>query len=445
MTHRQAKGSVRRGKYSGMRTSLRLAISAAATDSTQRQRRSSGATLQKLILCAISLILFVAETGHGAAISRGLDGSFTLVAENEPLESVLTALREASDAPISLHARSGRILSGTYKGATLERLLDTLGVSYVLFYEDYGSGHKLAGGGVLTSEAEGRTPEVVAAIRRHIAALRDDNIPGNAMRARKALAQFGCTASPELQIALGSDDFQTRQVAADILRSSCDGCSASDKLIEVTLELFAAGEMDYDYRWLLSESLAFRYMRDAKGEYPIFRDRLIVNLASSNPKERLISALLLAEHRETLLAGDLAGVLLPHLRDNSIQGDASTAAHALFKLGPAIRPYAEAAKESYDAQQADMVRLILHQLDNPQSKDGRPADPFFNTGISSPLLEEAWPFVERWYPDRFEEEDGDPAVIAGSREYSRPAPEGSSDDVSGGEFKYTMKVGETLE
>jgi hypothetical protein len=91
---------------------------------------------------------------------------------------------------------------------------------------------------------------------------------------------------------------------------------------------------------------------------------------------------------------------------------------------------------SEDAQQADLARLILHQLDHPDDPDATVENFFFNTGIRNPAIERT-SMYGYWDPEDFPGHDG----LYPERE---PRTEWAGADEEQEALEYTVQVEESL-
>ncbi|RMH04193.1 MAG: hypothetical protein D6702_03675 [Planctomycetota bacterium] len=86
----------------------------------------------------------------------------------------------------------------------------------------------------------------------------------------------------------------------------------------------------------------------------------------------------------------IAPILIPHLRDNQDRSDGILALPALYRLGPAVLPWLEAALPGADEQQRKCIELLRLDLESPPRT---PAD-----------------FARRWRLNRISWKVPDPAV-----------------------------------
>lgn len=115
-------------------------------------------------------------------------------------------------------------------------------------------------------------------------------------------------------------------------------------------------------------------------------------------EERFVAAVVLGNAARTRHCERIAAVLVPHLRDNKIEGDALEAMHALKRLGSPVIPFLESALEfSTDKQERVCLESTLAEIKSPgssrkikQAVDGRP--------ISQRYVHPAADWAPRWVP-----------------------------------------------
>jgi len=243
-------------------------------------------------------------------------------------------------------------------------------------------------------------------IMRLIRDLHDDDVYYNAHRASYELPSMGPDIIPFLEHALFSHDYQSRHLAASILRGMGEPDEApSDRLLEVTLDLLGRDGYDPEQYWsLFSPGEAFFYLFKRPDVFERVRGTLMRNLHSSDGQEKFLSAALLAERGETALAPVLVSRLAPHLADNDIPRDGGVAAHALHALGPSALPYLTPYRRSTDPQQAELADLVCTALETGAIPD---FEGYMYVGATdNPLLEEPYPGATRWRLEQFPDEAG---------------------------------------
>lgn len=412
-----------------------------------------------LLLLASSWILASAGVYAGdpssgeLAISR-TNGLYSIETHNVPLSAILNRINEIENGVLKFLDPPERTVNCRYQDMELNELLDRLRVSFVLLYErdPQDGAYRITEGSLYGTARPILTPEQEKRVRDAIRNLRDDKIPGNATRAKDELCEMGCAIVDLLEPQLYSDDYQTRHLVALVLRGCCPDYHPSDRLLELTLDrLRPDTSHQHDFYLLAWQGEPFEYLRDASNAYPRIRDRLIRNLGSEDRNERLRSALLLAEHGESGYVSVLANMLIPHLADNRLSDDGCLAAYALYRLGEPVRPYITALVDSADDQQADLAELILHQLDNPGSTNGRLRNPMINTYKPNPVIQRpSMTSGYYWSDDRFPDENGEYTVEdrpAYAEDVSRPEQTDFNDPSATHSMQpmnYTVQEGDTV-
>lgn len=209
-----------------------------------------------------------------------------------------------------------------------------------------------------------------------IEAFRDDGVRGNAMRAAREIDRLDEPPIAMLQAALDSDDWQQRQYVANLLWSFAEPPPWVDRkpagrvtrrLLEVTVEGLArdewraadGGRAEFSIR---NAALGFRRL---SVHAHAARDLLDDGLRSKDSQQRFLCALALGYGGVSESAEPAARVLLPHLRDNRIPEDAKWSVAAIYGFGPVVRPQLMRALGDADMQQADLLLLLLSDLEDP--------------------------------------------------------------------------------
>jgi len=94
--------------------------------------------------------------------------------------------------------------------------------------------------------------------------------------------------------------------------------------------------------------------------------RAALHLTSDDPQQRLLCAAICAFAGDLTTIHTAAPILIEHLADNKVEGDANLAAAALASYGPAAGPYLRAVINSADFQQAETAAALVQQLDPPE-------------------------------------------------------------------------------
>lgn len=194
----------------------------------------------------------------------------------------------------------------------------------------------------------------------HVAELVDDGRRWNAGRAMRALARRGEAAFPALRRALASEDWQQRQLAAELLRRG--GAEADAALVWVTVEGLrddwsSFGREGERNLMLLNAARGFEWLR-ARPE--VAGAELRECLIGDDAQQRFLAAVLLGVRGVEERSERICAILIPHLRDNGIPNDARMALAALERLGPeAWRHAVQALTESRDRQQIVALEWLL--------------------------------------------------------------------------------------
>lgn len=213
-----------------------------------------------------------------------------------------------------------------------------------------------------------------------IRSLGDDEVDWNAQWGCRVLWHDIVGSVPALEAALDDPDWQRRQVAASILRDweyhtrcgsgkeslagDMEAYEPGGALYRVSVEGLRDDSLPRDGRrerttWIANakESLFF-LVRHAEGAKP----ELLEALTSDDEQQRFLAAAALGLGRTEGVAGDVAPILLSHLKRNRWQGDGTTAASALFGLGPEAIRYIEPHLGDPDEQLAASAELLVRRL-----------------------------------------------------------------------------------
>lgn len=215
-------------------------------------------------------------------------------------------------------------------------------------------------------------PALRDTVTRHIEAgelvqeLRHDGIRWNAMRALSLLYSYGEDARPALEAGLAGDDPQQRIMSAYALRRLPHGGpdpEPSDALLRVTIEGLAldpAPNMRVHRLDPLQDGMRFLL------RFPdLAQPRLVEALQHGDRQQRFAAAFILGTHGRQDHVALIAPVLIPHLADNDIRGDAVLAGSALYRLGGRVIPALDAALPEADQQQRELIALIKLDLSDP--------------------------------------------------------------------------------
>lgn len=208
--------------------------------------------------------------------------------------------------------------------------------------------------------------------------LHDDDVRFNAIHAwRELLLRRGPEKIAPLEKALDSEDWQQRQIAADILRNAdihgrVDDYQPPDRLIEATVE---ALRHDLLPGWFSGEGQVLLYNATEAMRYLLFHPQLGTGLLekalnSEDRQQRFLAAFVLGATGRSAQIERITEILIPHLKHDSLRLNACMATHALYGLGESVIPYLSDYRDSPDEQQRAAVRLIFMDLKSPpQTKE----------------------------------------------------------------------------
>lgn len=166
-------------------------------------------------------------------------------------------------------------------------------------------------------------------IRIAVDDLRDDGIVRNADAAAWRLAEHLARATPYLVVALDGSDAQQRDAAARLLMGGHADGPLRDRLLDeamISISL-ARGDVPTD--------LAVDFLlRHAAAAGP----RLRRALHGEDPRARFMAATVVGIAGDTSLMTEAVAILVDHLGDNAVQGDAFVAMRGLAGFGDAALP-----------------------------------------------------------------------------------------------------------
>lgn len=204
------------------------------------------------------------------------------------------------------------------------------------------------------------TPALRQRFGRLVQDLANDGIRGNAMSAIWRLRDPA--ALPLLVEALASDDMQQRQLAGVALRRL--GAPPTPGLARVTVEALELGVERALYSTLGDSVIAeaVRYLYHHRG---VALPELRAALWNRDPGVRFHAAFLLACNGDPEHVTIVARILIDHLCDNDISGDALMACHALHMLGREALPALHSWRHHPDPQAAQLIELVLLDIEQP--------------------------------------------------------------------------------
>ncbi|MFB3788775.1 MAG: hypothetical protein ACE15F_20645 [bacterium] len=196
--------------------------------------------------------------------------------------------------------------------------------------------------------------------------LHADGIRGNAVAAMNEIwnrRPEGITAA--LEAALGSPDWQQRQMAAEILRG-IETFAPTNRLLEVTVEGLRDDALPFDENgfgvFAFNAFSGTRYLLKHPKEGT---DILVKALESDDSQQRFLSAYVLGATGRGGAIQRITEILLPHLQDDEVWGNACMAVDALYHLGLEVMPFLEPYRDLLDEQPRQAARLVRMDLENP--------------------------------------------------------------------------------
>ena len=196
-------------------------------------------------------------------------------------------------------------------------------------------------------------------------AFKSDNVPFNAIELHSSLLTTGNPPIKALEKALHSDDYQQRQMSADVLRS-LRGYQPTRRLLEVTVEGLGDDQLPYESTpqydatvHLFNAREGVQYLLD---HGPKAKKYLLKGIHSDDLQMQYFCAYILGIHGIKADIELSSSILIRHLRDNDICGDAAAACSALYRLEDAVVPCLRQALPSNDRQQTHLIQLILKDL-----------------------------------------------------------------------------------
>ena len=206
-------------------------------------------------------------------------------------------------------------------------------------------------------------------------ALRSDNVKWNAHRAMQELKSLGVLAADALEESLDSDDWQERQLAAHLLQSIRvkNHQLPSDRLLEVTVEGLINDTLPWGENVMVPNArLGVRFL----GMFPVqARPFLVQALQWDDPQARLLAAYTLGATGQITTVDAAATVLIEHLRDNDIGGDARIAMAGLAGFGEPAVPHLEQYVQDRDDQLRIAARWLIWKLAPPDADGKKPRQP----------------------------------------------------------------------
>lgn len=213
--------------------------------------------------------------------------------------------------------------------------------------------------------------------------LRHDDVRGNAKLARELLDRYGVAAFPALREALRSDDHQQRHLALQALWAM--DAEPTSQTLCVTVEALR------DDLWMGRYAVdnagsAVRYLLRNPGTSDEF---LRQAMRGDDPQQRLLAAAVAGFTQRLDLSDEAVPILVSHLRENLITGDALYALVALHRFGASIRSLLETALESeQDGQGRRSLAFVMFHLlpEEERANLTAPPTPELTRALPNPLL-----------------------------------------------------------
>ncbi len=202
-----------------------------------------------------------------------------------------------------------------------------------------------------------------------VADLRDDHVEGNATTASQRLWEIGPPAVPPLETALDSADLQQRELAAWVLRHM-PGYSPSPRLLRACADALRNDAFPDACR-PVSDGLPLRVTMIGNAsdsmeylvDHPAQSASVVAPLLdSADPQQQFLAGVIAANIGLPNARAKLVGILVPHLSNNKIVGDATLAALSLARLGPEVEPSLRALRDAGDDQHKAYIDQILLEL-----------------------------------------------------------------------------------
>jgi len=220
---------------------------------------------------------------------------------------------------------------------------------------------------------------------------RDDDIRMNMSKASRAFWSHPDLTIEYLYNALNHEDWQVRQVMCDSIwkraqQRKYDGSQRkyvvvstnpdypiTEDLVRVTIEGLRHDTTPYDWarrRGLVIYNASSGISRLIPTAYD-WAGLLEEAMESDDHQQRLLAAYILGRGGVAQSVERAAEILLPHLRDNTIWGDAKFSVYGLGGFGEELLPYLSESLPIADKQQRDLITLLIMDIkDPPTSEEG---------------------------------------------------------------------------
>jgi hypothetical protein len=200
--------------------------------------------------------------------------------------------------------------------------------------------------------------QVCRFVRLLVNDLRDDALVENAESALEQLAIFGLFCVTPLVEVVESDDPQQRRLAVEILQALPAEGEAPQSLLRASIADLRSDQRLYNGK----RSFLFLITHATEAEA-----LLAEAMAGDDAQQRLLCAAVAGcAGREALMA-QATPILVSHLANNQVAGDAIVAARAMHGFGESVLPLLGAYRQSADPQQRQTVEYIVRRMTTNQS------------------------------------------------------------------------------
>lgn len=333
----------------------------------------------------------------------------SLRANEARLSDVVSAIDAILPADVHLRTLPERNVSGTFHDLALDDFLDRMDVNYVLFYDtgDTSDLFVLQRALIGLEDVPGLSVAGLQRIRELVEDLRDDDVRFNALSSLRSLRELAEEAVPALERALRYGDYQTRQFSAvalyGLLMREDRDYMPTPLFNRVLIEGMRddAGAFGDVYIGMNNARRGYDYFSNRPEEVDRAETTLVGAIYGSDPQQRLLSALILAQAGKTAYTQRLSEILAPHLADNDLMSDGGLAANALYALGPSAWPYLDPLLDSDDRQQAALAQSIIAQGLDPNTKVDRTLLAMGGFSYGNPIRKRGRLQFSGWTSDRF--------------------------------------------
>jgi len=201
--------------------------------------------------------------------------------------------------------------------------------------------------------------------------LRMSMLTNSADPAMMLLATCGEQAIADLERTLDAPDHQQRQLAAHLLRL-IPTYRPTQRMLEVTLEGLAKDDIPVPRRRTKQPYMLLEVCNAKDGTAYLAChaseaiELLTQGMMSSDEQQRMFAATASGLGGASSLIPAAAPILLEHLRDNDITGDAKIAKFALRGFGPDVRPTLELGLIEADVQARKAIEQVLVLIEHDE-------------------------------------------------------------------------------